>query len=85
MANITKNYTKEAQLDDKGVKIDDIYTIETIETKEQKSTERISGEEIKRKINLLEIDLEFAQRKVNFIQEQINYYKSITKTKETKQ
>lgn len=85
MANITKTYTKEDQLDEKGIKIDDIYTIETIETKEQKSTERISGEEIKGKLNLLEIDLEFAQRKVNFIQEQIDYYKSITKTKETKQ
>ena len=85
MANITKTYTKEDQLDEKGVKIDDIYTIETIETKEQKSTERISGEEIKGKLNLLEIDLEFAQRKVNFIQEQIDYYKSITKTKESKE
>ena len=85
MANITKNYTKEAQLDDKGVKIDDIYTIETIETKENKTIEKISGTEINSKIALLEMDLEFAQRKVNFIQDQIDYYKSITKTKETKQ
>ena len=85
MANITKNYTKEAQLDDKGVKIDDIYTIETIETKENKTIEKISGTEINSKIALLEIDLEFAQRKVNFIQEQIDYYKSITKSKETKE
>jgi len=73
---ITKTFTKKDQLDAEGKKIDDIFTINQVETIEKSNTWEYSGTEVLKKLAFLEIKRETAEKTLLEIQEEINFYKS---------
>lgn len=73
---ITKTFTKKDQLDAEGKKIDDIFTINQVETIEKSNTWEYSGTEVLKKLAFLEIKRETAEKTLLAIQEEINFYKS---------
>jgi predicted ribosome quality control (RQC) complex YloA/Tae2 family protein len=74
---ISKTYTTTDQLDVEGKPIDKIFTITTTESIEYQKQETLSGTENIAKIKELEEQRKILQTKIDKLDEEINFYKTL--------
>lgn len=74
---ITKTFTSANQTNAEGQVVDKIFTITAVETIEMESQEVLSGTENIAKIKELEEQRKILQTKIDKLDEEINFYKTL--------
>ena len=74
---IERTFTKEEQLNELGVKIDDIFTITKVETEVVETQTIFSGTEIAEQIKVLEGEIKFLEDKIKPLQNKLNFLNSL--------